>query len=447
MTTKPVEANERALGSCQIEYLKIPQLRIVGSALTWHFGFRAPLNLADKSEVEKRINTIKSHIEKTFCNILQCASVDANRKPEQRMYRNFNDAFSHFGQLVEFVFVWHTIPITIRYDQYKEFAVIVVVIDLCNISSSSDDNVVKSIAHHVKELKYEIVHHEDMRCLCACHEYLYAEIWKLISRDISGVDDASAVLFGDIKTERFLNYRGIVLDTTSFLGRAPSQLDYDWLSNAFMAVKPFMESGLRAAGDAVDLTASGMLHNKALYIAHVGGEFYETSHIPGRFLICSKEPYLFEIANLVEHLYRCAYALQAASFEIDKLTIAWESLVENRCELQRAKALFQDGELNNIDEVTKIRSSIKNRIDALDGLFEVSLNFRVDMSSSYIAEFNNNIQKLGVSMLPGRQGFEEYISNITSSRKAYPSPSGRIKILYVMGFAARPIARSARKAA
>jgi hypothetical protein len=31
--------------------------------------------------------------------------------------------------------------------------------------------------------------------------------------------------------------------------------------------------------------------------------------------------------------------------------------------------------------------------------------------------------------------------------KAYPSPSGRINILYVMGFAARPIARSARKAA
>ena len=29
----------------------------------------------------------------------------------------------------------------------------------------------------------------------------------------------------------------------------------------------------------------------------------------------------------------------------------------------------------------------------------------------------------------------------------YPSPSGRINILYVMGFAARPIARSARKAA
>jgi len=32
-------------------------------------------------------------------------------------------------------------------------------------------------------------------------------------------------------------------------------------------------------------------------------------------------------------------------------------------------------------------------------------------------------------------------------KKAYPSPSGRINILYVMGFAARPIARSARKAA
>jgi hypothetical protein len=31
--------------------------------------------------------------------------------------------------------------------------------------------------------------------------------------------------------------------------------------------------------------------------------------------------------------------------------------------------------------------------------------------------------------------------------KAYPSPSDRINILYVMGFAARPIARSARKAA
>jgi glycosyltransferase involved in cell wall biosynthesis len=30
--------------------------------------------------------------------------------------------------------------------------------------------------------------------------------------------------------------------------------------------------------------------------------------------------------------------------------------------------------------------------------------------------------------------------------KAYPSPSGKINILYVMGFAAKPIARSARKA-
>jgi hypothetical protein len=31
--------------------------------------------------------------------------------------------------------------------------------------------------------------------------------------------------------------------------------------------------------------------------------------------------------------------------------------------------------------------------------------------------------------------------------KAYPFPSGMINILYVMGFAARPIARSERKAA
>ena len=37
--------------------------------------------------------------------------------------------------------------------------------------------------------------------------------------------------------------------------------------------------------------------------------------------------------------------------------------------------------------------------------------------------------------------------NEDMGRKAYPSPSGRINILYVMGFAARPIARSARKAA
>jgi hypothetical protein len=33
------------------------------------------------------------------------------------------------------------------------------------------------------------------------------------------------------------------------------------------------------------------------------------------------------------------------------------------------------------------------------------------------------------------------------SGKAYPFPSGMINILYVMGFAARPIARSERKAA
>jgi site-specific recombinase XerD len=32
-------------------------------------------------------------------------------------------------------------------------------------------------------------------------------------------------------------------------------------------------------------------------------------------------------------------------------------------------------------------------------------------------------------------------------QKAYPFPSGMINILYVMGFAARPIARSERKAA
>ena len=49
-----------------------------------------------------------------------------------------------------------------------------------------------------------------------------------------------------------------------------------------------------------------------------------------------------------------------------------------------------------------------------------------------------------VSILSGIAG---YVLAGVSRVKAYPSPSGRINILYVMGFAARPIARSARKAA
>jgi len=60
----------------------------------------------------------------------------------------------------------------------------------------------------------------------------------------------------------------------------------------------------------------------------------------------------------------------------------------------------------------------------------------------------------GVGYTDAKGNYERYMalartagSTGDSTEKAYPSPSGRINILYVMGFAARPIARSARKAA
>ena len=63
-----------------------------------------------------------------------------------------------------------------------------------------------------------------------------------------------------------------------------------------------------------------------------------------------------------------------------------------------------------------------------------------------IAGLRLTLEQVQVEVMKGSSRARDDLVRI-SNLKAYPSPSGRINILYVMGFAARPIARSARKAA
>jgi hypothetical protein len=364
------------------------------------------------------------------------------------------DVRSNDYQVITYVFEWHHLAITTRYELHTEYLTVAAFIDISlmpKLNSKqtltnlrADDAIFGGTMDHMEKLdRLTSSKERDASKYSETHRFLYRDIWDKLSDELF-----LPCMPQDRKRlgSTFVDFRAIIAgspasgnqsDGVQVFSQPPlHRTDYDddepivdivarplpptptWAADKLDRLWPFFIS----ESDVVDFkkyqfTASKMLDGHALYVTALGPQPQHNipsqgGHWPLLYFIYSNTLNRWQVGRLVDRIHHLGTVRIAAIWEMEKLRKAGQALRVVEQDLDDAFREIQmivQAASPISDKLYQLLARIHRRISDLRQDFAGDLAYRVERSRYYVKQFGDGIPMLRIGRLEGFQPYDYFV--------------------------------------